>query len=77
MTPLGNLYISGGDEQDGGVVVRLWDHPLVVWIWIGGFVMAFGGLVSLSDRRLRLGVAARAPARLPPQERGQIPAPAE
>jgi len=77
VSPLGNLYISGGDEQDGGVVVRLWDHPLVVWIWIGGFVMAFGGLVSLSDRRLRLGVAARAPARVPPQEPGQIPAPAE
>ena len=41
--------------------MRLWDHPLIVWIWIGGFVMAFGGLVSLCDRRLRLGVAARAP----------------
>jgi cytochrome c-type biogenesis protein CcmF len=61
VTPLGNLYISGGDEADGGIVVRLWDHPFIVWIWIGGFVMAFGGLVSLSDRRLRLGVAARAP----------------
>jgi cytochrome c-type biogenesis protein CcmF len=67
VTPLGNLYISGGDQADGGIVVRLWDHPLIVWIWIGGFVMAFGGLVSLSDRRLRLGVAARAarPARVP------------
>ena len=61
VTPLGNLYISGGDEAGGGIVVRLWDHPLIVWIWIGGFVMAFWGLVSLCDRRLRLGVAARAP----------------
>ncbi|HEX3367331.1 heme lyase CcmF/NrfE family subunit [Phenylobacterium sp.] len=71
VTPLGNLYISGGDEQDGGIVVRLWDHPLIVWIWIGGFVMAFGGLVSLCDRRLRLGVAARAP------RPALVPAPAE
>jgi cytochrome c-type biogenesis protein CcmF len=62
VTPLGNLYISVGDEADGGVVVRMWSHPLIMWIWTGGFLMAFGGLVSLSDRRLRLGVAARAPA---------------
>ncbi len=71
VTPLGNLYISGGDEAGGGIVVRLWDHPFIVWIWIGGFVMAFGGLVSLCDRRLRLGVAARAP------RPALVPAPAE
>ena len=59
-----------------GVVVRLWDHPLIVWIWIGGFTMALGGLVSLCDRSLRLGVAARAPrpAVVPPSS---VPAPAE
>jgi cytochrome c-type biogenesis protein CcmF len=62
VSPLGNLYISGGDEAQGGIVVRLWDHPLIVWIWIGGFTMALGGLVSLCDRRLRLGVSVRAPA---------------
>jgi cytochrome c-type biogenesis protein CcmF len=62
VTPLGNLYISVGDQAEGGVVVRMWSHPLIMWIWCGGFLMAFGGLVSLSDRRLRLGVAARAPA---------------
>ena len=64
VSPLGNLYISGGDEQDGGVVVRLWNQPFIMWIWFGGFVMAGGGLVSLSDRRLRLGVAVRAAAPL-------------
>jgi cytochrome c-type biogenesis protein CcmF len=73
VSPLGNLYVSAGDEADGGIVVRLWDHPFIVWIWTGGFVMALGGLVSLSDRRLRLGVAARAPA---PAAR-LAPAPAE
>jgi cytochrome c-type biogenesis protein CcmF len=62
VSPLGNLYVSAGEEVDGGIVVRLWDHPLILWIWTGGFTMALGGLVSLCDRRLRLGVAARAPA---------------
>ena len=60
MGALGNLYVSVGEESARGVVVRLWDHPLIVWIWIGGFVMALGGLVSLSDRRLRVGAARRA-----------------
>ncbi|HZZ70418.1 MAG TPA: heme lyase CcmF/NrfE family subunit [Phenylobacterium sp.] len=74
VSPLGNFYISGGDEQNGGIVVRLWSHPLIVWIWIGGFTMALGGLVSLCDRRLRLGVAARAPRPVPI---AAAPAPAE
>jgi cytochrome c-type biogenesis protein CcmF len=29
-------------------------------IWLGALVMAFGGGLSLSDRRLRVGVAQRA-----------------
>ena len=66
MSPLGNLYVSVGEESPNGVIVRLWDHPLIIWIWIGGFTMALGGAVSLSDRRLRLGAAVRiAPAAIP------------
>jgi cytochrome c-type biogenesis protein CcmF len=34
----------------------MWDHPLVDWIWAGALLMALGGAVSLSDRRLRLGI---------------------
>jgi cytochrome c-type biogenesis protein CcmF len=37
----------------------MWNHPLIVWIWIGGFAMSAGGLISLSDRRLRLGAGIR------------------
>ncbi|MBV8682143.1 MAG: heme lyase CcmF/NrfE family subunit [Caulobacteraceae bacterium] len=59
---LGNIYISVGERApDGGVVVRLWNHPLVNFIWGGAFLMAFGGAVSLADRRLRVAVIARAP----------------
>ncbi len=66
VSPAGNFYVSVGDVQDGGgVVVRLWDHPLIMWIWVGGFTMALGGLVSLSDRRLRLGAPSRVMVRSP------------
>ncbi|WP_293898560.1 heme lyase CcmF/NrfE family subunit [Phenylobacterium sp.] len=57
--PWGNLYVSVGEESASGIVVRLWNHPLIVWIWLGGMTMAFGGAVSLSDRRLRLGAAVK------------------
>ena len=55
------LYISLGDaEAGGGRVVRLWWKSWVVFIWLGAIVMAAGGAVSLSDRRLRIGAPARA-----------------
>jgi len=58
--PLGDLYVVIGEQQgDKGYVIRLYFEPLVHWIWIGVLVMAFGGLVSLSDRRLRVGAPAR------------------
>jgi cytochrome c-type biogenesis protein CcmF len=40
--------------------VRLYFNPLVRLIWLGAIVMALGGLLSLSDRRLRIGVPRRA-----------------
>jgi cytochrome c-type biogenesis protein CcmF len=50
------LYISLGDTtNDGGVAVRIYHKPLVLLIWFGPVLMAFGGLLSLSDRRLRVG----------------------
>ncbi len=39
---------------------RIYHNPLVPWIWIGACVMAFGGLVSLTDRRHRVGAPRRA-----------------
>jgi cytochrome c-type biogenesis protein CcmF len=40
-------------------VMRLYYNPLVPWIWFGTGIMALGGLVSLSDRRFRIGVPVR------------------
>ena len=53
---LGQLYISLGDPADGGAVsARIYWKPLVTLIWLGAVVMALGGALSLSDRRLRIG----------------------
>jgi cytochrome c-type biogenesis protein CcmF len=50
------LYISLGDATaDGGIAVRIYHKPLVLLIWFGPVLMAFGGMLSLSDRRLRVG----------------------
>ena len=62
VTFAGDLYVVLGDElKDGnGWVVRLYFNPLVRLIWIGAVVMALGGALSLSDRRLRIGAPRRA-----------------
>ena len=58
---LADLYVALGDEDNNGnYTIRAYWKPLVPWIWIGAVMMAFGGLVSLSDRRWRVGAAARA-----------------
>ena len=50
------LYISLGDTTaDGALAVRIYHKPLVLLIWWGPVLMAFGGMLSLSDRRLRVG----------------------
>ncbi|WAC27254.1 heme lyase CcmF/NrfE family subunit [Ancylobacter sp. SL191] len=65
------LYVSLGDElPGGGVGVRAYWKPLVTLIWLGSVVMALGGVLSLSDRRLRVG--APKPAKKPKA----VPAPA-
>jgi len=62
---MGQIYVSVGDAHpNGGIDARLFWKPLVSLIWGGALIMAFGGGLSLSDRRLRIGVARRA-ARAP------------
>ncbi|WFU89895.1 heme lyase CcmF/NrfE family subunit (plasmid) [Rhizobium sp. CC1099] len=54
------LYVSLGDPtRDGGIVVRIWWKPFILLIWGGTLLMAVGGFVSLSDRRLRVGAPSR------------------
>jgi cytochrome c-type biogenesis protein CcmF len=60
----GDLYAVLGDPlKNGAYSVRLYFNPLVRLIWLGALVMFFGGAVSLSDRRLRVGAPKRAQAK--------------
>lgn len=54
-TTLGrDLYVSlGEDLGDGAWSVRLYLKSFVACIWLGGFIMAFGGLLATADRRYR------------------------
>jgi cytochrome c-type biogenesis protein CcmF len=66
---LSQLYVSLGElNNDGSVAVRAVWKPLVLLIWIGPLLMAFGGLLSLLDRRLRVGAPRPARAKLQPAE---------
>jgi cytochrome c-type biogenesis protein CcmF len=61
-----DIYVVFADEPaTGGAELRLNRHPLAPEIWFGGLIMALGGALSLSDRRLRVGAPARARARKP------------
>ncbi|CAN7410124.1 heme lyase CcmF/NrfE family subunit [Phenylobacterium sp. LjRoot225] len=60
---LSHLYMVLGERRDAAGepvwLVRAYWNPLATLLFLGPLIMALGGLVSLSDRRLRLGVAAR------------------
>ena len=65
---LGQVYASVAEIEAGGSVgVRLYWKPWVLFIWLGAVVMAAGGVLSLSDRRARVGAPVRraAPAAVP------------
>jgi len=66
-----DLYVTLGDQADnGGWVTRIFFNPLAPWIFGGAAIMFFGGLVSLTDRRYRVGAPSRARAGLA----GKVPA---
>ena len=50
-----DLYAALGEQlKDGSWAVRLHVKPFVRWIWLGGLLMALGGLLVVTDRRYRL-----------------------
>ena len=55
-----DLYASLGEPLDGGAwSVRIYHKPMVEWIWFGCLMMAFGGLLAISDKRYRLNKQAK------------------
>jgi cytochrome c-type biogenesis protein CcmF len=65
----GDYYAVLGDPAGGGqFVVRFYYNPGVPWMWLGALLITLSALVSLGDRRLRVGVpAARSSIRALPQ----------
>ena len=58
-----DLYASLGEPLDGGAwSVRIYHKPMVEWIWFGCLMMAFGGLLAMSDKRYRLTKQAKSAA---------------
>ena len=57
---LSHIYVVLGERRAGGTyLVRAYWNPWASLIFVGPVLMGLGGLVSLSDRRLRLGVGRR------------------
>ncbi len=57
---LSHIYVVLGERREGGTyLVRAYWNPWASLIFVGPVLMGLGGLVSLSDRRLRLGVGRR------------------
>ncbi|UVO16931.1 heme lyase CcmF/NrfE family subunit [Stutzerimonas stutzeri] len=55
-----DLYVALGEPLgDGAWAVRVHIKPFVRWIWLGGLMMAFGGMLAASDRRYRVKVKTR------------------
>jgi len=58
-----HIYLVLGDRRDAGTtpawLVRAYWNPWASLIFLGPVIMGLGGLISLSDRRLRLGVGRR------------------
>jgi len=59
--PWRDLYVALGEPIDNGDwALRLYVKPMMGMVWYGGFLMALGGLIAVSDRRYRSERAAQA-----------------
>ncbi len=51
-----DLFIALGEEiaDDGSWAIRIYYKPFIRFIWLGGIIMALGGLLAGTDKRYRL-----------------------
>ncbi len=55
-----DLYVVLGEKNlENKWVVRTYIKPFIIWIWIGAFTIAIGGVLTLLDRRFRVGILKR------------------
>ncbi|MDO4626368.1 MAG: heme lyase CcmF/NrfE family subunit [Pasteurellaceae bacterium] len=49
-----DIYVALGEQLDGNAwALRLYYKPFIRWIWLGGIMMALGGVLCIWDRRYR------------------------
>ena len=65
---------EGQSAAEAGYTVRLYHNPLVTWIWGGVGLMGISAVVSLTDRRHRVGAPTIAKARRGRQQPAGAPA---
>lgn len=50
-----DLFVALGEQlKNGDWSLRIYVKPFINWIWLGTFIMAFGGILSISDKRYRM-----------------------
>ncbi|WP_332702129.1 heme lyase CcmF/NrfE family subunit [Devosia sp.] len=54
------LYLQLGEPLEDTHVIRVWHKPYITLIWLGALLMALAGILSLTDRKLRVGAPRRA-----------------
>jgi cytochrome c-type biogenesis protein CcmF len=55
-----DLFVALGEQlKNGDWSLRIYVKPFINWIWLGAFIMAFGGVLSISDKRYRMTKLAR------------------
>jgi len=66
---LRDFYVALGDPVDQGAwTLRLYHKPMVRWIWLGGLLMALGGILASVDRRYRKPLSVSDRSRPPPPQ---------
>ncbi|MFO7646706.1 heme lyase CcmF/NrfE family subunit [Halomonas campaniensis] len=59
---LRDLYVAMGEDLgDGTWAMRVQYKPFVRWLWLGGLLMAVGGVLAVADKRYRRLATARDP----------------
>jgi len=49
-----DLYVALGEPLENGAwAIRLQFKPYVRWLWLGGLLMTFGGILAATDPRYR------------------------
>ncbi|MBV9610602.1 MAG: heme lyase CcmF/NrfE family subunit, partial [Acidobacteria bacterium] len=71
-TPQEDLYLvyAGRSEDNGPPIIRAHLNPLVMWIWVGVYVIIFGTVIALVPNRAAVAVTSPARARAATVEAG-------